>query len=126
MSQFSQPAAATGGIDWNTLNGTLLIVQPTELVKDIKTVQGVRDAVRATITVVDGPHAGETHDDTLVFPKVLQSQLRSRIGQNVLGRLGQGQAKPGQSPPWTLNPGTPQDEQAALAVLTPKLTAADI
>jgi hypothetical protein len=126
MSQFSQPAAATGGIDWSSLNGALLIVQPLEVVHDINTSFGTTDAVRANVTVVDGPHAGDVHDDTLVFPRVLQSQLKSRIGQNVLGRLGQGQAKPGQSPPWTLNPGSSQDEQAALAVLTPKLTAADI
>jgi hypothetical protein len=126
MSQFSQPAEATGGIEWGPLNGALLIIQPTEIVKDIQTVHGLRDAVRATITVVDGTTAGEVHEDTLVFPKVLVSQLKSRIGQNVLGRLGQGAAKPGQKPPWTLNPGSSQDEQAALAVLTPKLTAADI
>jgi hypothetical protein len=126
MSQFSQPAAATGGIDWGSLNGALLIVQPTELVQDIVTSFGPTDAVRANVIVVDGSHAGTHHDDTLIFPKVLKSQLSSRIGQNVLGRLGQGQAKPGQSPPWTLNPAGPADETAAVQVLTPKITSADL
>lgn len=130
MSQFSQPAAASGGIDWASLNGALLIIQPTEVVHDINTSFGPSDAVRANVIVVDGPQANEVYEDTLVFPKILKSQLSSRVGENVLGRLGQGTAKPGQSPPWTLNPGTSQDEQAAIAVLNarqgPKLTAADI
>lgn len=129
MSQFSQPASGSG-IDWAAVNGALLIVQPTEVTEPINTVHGPQTAVRATITVVDGAQAGEVYEDALVFPRVLKSQLSSRIGQNVLGRLGQGVAKAGQSPPWTLNPGNDADEQAALAVLTaqqgPKLTAADI
>ena len=47
--------------------------------------------------------------DTLVFPKLLQSQLRSQIGKKVLGRLGQGSAKPGQSAPWLLNEASADD-----------------
>jgi hypothetical protein len=31
------------------------------------------------------------------------------IGQKVLGRLGQGQGKPGQSAPWLLNEATAED-----------------
>lgn len=129
MSQFSQPAEGTGGIEWGDLNGCLLIIQPSEVVRGITTTFGHKDAVRADVTVVDGPKAGETYPDTLVFPKVLQSQLTSRLGHNVLGRLGQGEGKPGQKPPWKLQPGSSQDEQAAIAVLNaqgPKLTAADI
>lgn len=126
MSQFSPPAAASGGIDWGTLNGCLLIVQPTEIVNQIATSFGPSDAVRANVIIVDGPEAGTHYDDTLIFPKVLKSQLTSKVGQTVLGRLGQGQAKPGQNAPWTLNPAGPADEAAAVKVLTPKITAADI
>jgi hypothetical protein len=125
MSQFAAPAAASG-IDWSELNGRLLIVEPSEIVKDINTNFGVTDAVRANVTVLDGNEAGKKHDDTLIFPRVLQSQLGSRIGQKVLGRLGQGQAKPGQSPPWMLNAATPDDEQKAVAYLSTQFTAADI
>jgi len=125
MSQFATPAASSG-IDWSELNGCLLVVEPSEIVKSISTNLGLTDAVRANVTVVDGAKAGTKYDDTLVFPKVLQSQLNSRIGQKVLGRLGQGQAKPGQSPPWMLNPGSPEDEQKAVAFLSAQLTAADI
>lgn len=125
MSQFSQPAAG-GGIEWASLNGCLLIIQPTENTDPITTVHGPQTAVRANVIVVDGPIAGTTHEDILVFPRVLKSQLSSRIGQNVLGRLGQGQAKPGQNPPWNLQPGTAADEAAAVKLLTPTVTAADI
>ena len=125
MSQFATPAASTG-IEWASLNGRLLIVEPTEVVKGIATNFGTTDAVRATVTVVDGAEAGKKYTDTLIFPKVLQSQLSSRVGQKVLGRLGQGQAKPGQSPPWMLNPGSPEDEQKAQAFLSSTLTSADL
>jgi len=124
-SPFATPAAASG-IDWSELNGRLLVIEPSEIVKDINTNFGVTDAVRANVTVLDGTEPGKKYDDTLIFPKVLQSQLNSRIGQKVLGRLGQGQAKPGQSPPWMLNPATPEDEQKAVAFLSAQLTAADI
>lgn len=125
MTQFSQPAASTG-IEWASLNGALLIIEPVEVVEEINTNFGTTSAVRSNVTVIDGDKAGDVYDDTLVFPKVLQSQLKSRTGQKVLGRLGQGQAKPGQSPPWMLNPATPQDEQAATQWLAQQFTAADI
>jgi len=125
MSQFASPASSTG-IEWSSLNGCLLIIEPTEVVKDIPTNFGVTNAVRATVSVIDGPTAGQAYTDTLVFPKVLQAQITSRLGEKVLGRLGQGQAKPGQSAPWMLNPATPEDEQKAVAFLTPRLSAADI
>ena len=50
-------------------------------------------------------------------PKVLAVQLRPRIGQKVLGRLGQGQAKPGQDAPWVLAEATESDVDVALAFL---------
>ena len=125
MSQFASPATPSG-IEWAALKGSLLVIEPVEVVKGIATSFGTTDAVRATVIVVDGPKAGETYEDTLVFPKVLQAQLSSRVGQKVLGRLGQGQAKPGQSAPWMLLPATPADEQTATKFLASQFTAADI
>jgi len=126
MSQFAAPAAASG-IEWSELNGHLLIVEPREVVKDISTVHGVTDAVRADVTVLDGPQTGKKYEDTLIFPRALKVQLASRVGQKVLGRLGQGQAKPGQNPPWMLAPATPEDEEKGVAYLnTSPFTAADI
>lgn len=89
-------------LDLNALNGALLHITVHELVKGIETSFGVTNAVRVDVAVLDGDHKGETYDDTLVFPRVLQSQLAQDIGDSVLGRLGKGEAKPGKSAPWLL------------------------
>lgn len=107
--QFANPAAPGESVDWQGLSGSLLLIEPTELVQGINTVHGVSNAVRANVTVIDGPQAGQRNEDALIFPKVLQSQVRGKIGQKVLGRLGQGVAKPGMSAPWMLHPATPDD-----------------
>jgi hypothetical protein len=129
MTEFASPASATG-INWADLNGSLLMVDVIEVVRDINTSFGPSNAVRATITVIDTINAGEVYADTLVFPKVLQSQLSPLIGQTVLGRLGQGQAKPGQSAPWMLADPTRDDNTLAAAFIVnqaaDRLTADDI
>jgi hypothetical protein len=122
MTQFADPASATG-LDLKTLHGCLLLVEPHEVATGIPTVHGPSDAVRADVTVLDGDTAGAVATDTLIFPKVLISQLRSRLGRMVLGRLGQGVAKPGQSAPWTLNAATDADRAAADAYLAQRPAA---
>src|SRR5690606_37248083 len=59
-TQFASPATPSG-IEWAPLKGSLLVIEPVEVVKDITTSFGTTDAVRATVTVVDGPKAGETY-----------------------------------------------------------------
>jgi hypothetical protein len=71
--------------------------------------------------VVDGPGAGETFEDSLVFPKLLQSRLRSNVGRKVLGRLTQAPAKNGQNPAWDLEPATSADIAAAQAYLAKRV-----
>jgi hypothetical protein len=114
---FAAPAAPAAGVQWGDHLGALLIFSVKAVETAIPTSYGESDAVRANVAVLDGPHGGTEHEEVLVFPKVLQSQLRSRVGQMVLGRLTQGQGKPGQSPPWMLDAATPQDEQTAAAWL---------
>lgn len=99
---FATPSAPSSGIKWENHKGALLVVEPLSFESGIQTSFGVADAVKANINVIDGPGAGETFDDCLVFPKLLTAQLKNQIGQKVLGRLTQGQAKPGQSAPWLL------------------------
>lgn len=118
--QFSNPASSAG-IEWTAVNGHLLLVSPHSQEHGIVTAYGPADAVRADITDLDAvdPNTGLpfVYEDILVFPKVLQSQLRPKFGGKVLGRLGQGAAKQGQDPPWTLADFTPQDAQRATAYL---------
>ncbi len=107
---FNDPSTSTG-IDWKELHGSLLLFKVHAQEVDIPTVHGSSNAIRADVIVLDGDKEGEVYGDTLVFPKVLQSQLKSSIGSMVLGRLGQGHKKPGQSPPWTLATAEEKDKQ---------------
>lgn len=109
QSPYAAPAAPGGGVDWQNLKGSLLLIKPLGVETDIPTVHGAATAVRATITVLDGADAGTVNDDVLVFPRVMQGQIKSRIGQLVLGRLTQGVAKPGQTAPWQLAEATQAD-----------------
>lgn len=93
-------APSGGGINFEDFTGKLFVVEPLEVEKDIKTIHGVSDAVRANVYVLLGPDKVEEFEDTLIFPKVLQGQTRRKIGSYVVGRLGQGEAKRGQNPPW--------------------------
>jgi len=122
---FAAPAAAGAGIVWADHNGELALIAVHSIEVGIKTAFGDNDAIRADVTFLDGPTKGETYSDTLIFPKVLISQLRSRVGQKVLGRLGQGNAKSGQSAPWLLQEASEADKKIGIAYLNNQLTSAE-
>lgn len=105
---FKAPAEASG-IQWEQHKGRLLLIEPKSVETGISTTYGEKEAVRADVTVIDAPDAPEVFADALIFPGVLISQTRSLIGEKVLGRLSQGQAKSGQKPPWRLNDATDDD-----------------
>lgn len=112
-SPFAAPASAQG-LDYQALLGALLIIEVLTQEHDVSTTYGLKDPIRANITVVDGDHAGTIYEDTLLFPTALVSQLRPNIGSKVLGRLTQGEAKPGQKPPWLL--ASPSDDDTKTAI----------
>lgn len=128
MSAFAQPAAPGEGIQLKDHLGALLLIDVISLETGIATTFGDADAIKADVSVIDGPGSGTDYSETLIFPKVLQSQLKRSVGQKVLGRLGQGQAKPGQSAPWVLNEASAEDiakGEAFLAARTqPTITSA--
>jgi hypothetical protein len=112
------------GVTWEDYKGKLFVVEPLEVEEDIQTVHGITDAVRGNVFVVlakDGSKF-EEFEDTLIFPKVLQSQVRRKIGSLVVGRLTQGEAKRGQNPPWKLAEATEGDLSAAKAFLAGRMT----
>lgn len=113
MSQFASPSAPSGGITWADHKDALLLIEPVSFEAQVQTSFGAADAVKATVSVIEGAGAGETYPDTLIFPKILVSQTKSMVGQKVLGRLAQGQAKPGQSAPWLLSEATAEDIRKA-------------
>src|SRR5918995_305523 len=83
--------------------GHLLLCEPERYVEGIMTQYGVSDAVEGTITILTGPNGPEVIEGARVFQGVLIATLRPAIGRlPVLGRLGLGQAKGNQSPPYLL------------------------
>lgn len=102
-------------VEWEKLEGRLLLVKPLEIEKGINTEYGENDAIRADIVVLDGPDAPEKIDDALVFPRVVQGQIRRNVGTGRfnLGRLGRGEKRPGKSAPWTLLDPTDADKDVA-------------
>jgi hypothetical protein len=120
--QFDDPSDSTG-IDLKTLTGRLLLILPERVEIGIQTVLGPRDATVADVHILDGPEPGSIHRDVFLWPKVLQSQVRSNVGTGryKLGRLGTGTAKPGQNPPWKLDAATDTEKTTARRYLE-KLT----
>lgn len=116
MSPFAKPAAPTGGIDFKQLLGALLVIDVISVEEHVPTVHtkpGEKSpAVKADVYVLDGAQQGEEYPSTLIFPRILQSQLGRSVGQKVIGRLTQGSAKPGQSAPWMLEEATDADNAA--------------
>jgi hypothetical protein len=114
---FATPGTSTG-IKWADIDGALVVAIVHGLEDSINTSFGEKkDVPRIDLHVLDGDDAGEEFIDTLVFPTVLAQQLRRRVGEKVLGRIGQGVAKSGQSAPWMLHPATPEDQKVGAAWL---------
>ena len=111
---FSSPGTAVG-IQWEDYKGALLLFTVKGVETEIPTRYGDSDAVRVAINVLDGANEGDGFADTLVFPKVLQAQLRGSVGGRVLGRLSQGEKKSGQNAPWKLEDPTEADKTLARA-----------
>jgi len=108
-------------VEWADHLGKLLLIWPLAQ-EEVKTADyGEKEAIRADMAVLDGEDGPEELPDILVFPLVLQGQLRKgiRTGKPVLGRLGQGDAKldsrgkEKQKPPWKLFPASDSDRDLA-------------
>lgn len=108
-SPFAAPASASG-VPWAELLGRLLVIEPAKFEPSISTTFGDREAIRATVTVIDQDQP-EAYEDVLIFGLVMLGQLRSKVGQMVLGRLAQNPPKAGQNPAWRLEEATTQDQK---------------
>jgi hypothetical protein len=122
----SDPAASGGEkLPLAELNGALLLIKVNDHLsgdRAVDTVHGRTEPIAADVHVLDGTHKGEVYDDTLIFPKMLVGSLKSKVGEWVAVRLGQGVAKPGKSAPWMFNVCTADDKKVAEAAYA-KLTA---
>jgi hypothetical protein len=107
---FNDPGSGGDQLPIDDLSGALLLVTVHEETPPIDTKFGPSTAIRADVAVLDGKHKGDVYTDTLVFPRVLKSQLRGSVGGKVLGRLGQGENKKG-NPPWQLAAATDAEKE---------------
>ncbi|WP_214322062.1 hypothetical protein [Nonomuraea sediminis] len=115
---FDAPASASG-VKITDYEGQLLLLTPQVVEKDIPTAYGPAEATTVKLAVLDGNDAGLEFEGVKIFQKALQGQLRAKVGTGrmVLGRLGRGTAKAGQSAPWLLADPTEGDKQTARTFL---------
>jgi hypothetical protein len=109
--EFQAPAAGSV-LKPAEVEGHLLVVEPTEYITSMVTQMGDSDAVRCTVHDITDQ---TTHEEVLWFSTVLVGSLRSRIGTMVLGLMGKGVAKPGQTAPWILQDASTSPEAVAKA-----------
>jgi hypothetical protein len=104
-----QPAIPNADDKWTAAehHGNLLLFFPTEIRRGIKTSNGEADAVSCSRLV--NLDTGRILHNTLIFGTALVPNIGGGAPDGVvLGRLSQGEGKPGQSKPWIL---LPHDEQ---------------
>lgn len=104
------------------VEGHLLVVEPLEFRQKVATSMGESDAVVCRVHDIT---AGTTYDDVMWFSRVLVGRLSKRLGQKVLGVMGTGDAKPGQTAPWIIVDAShePKAVEAATAYLTGQVAA---
>ena len=110
MPQFRDPTTGGDKLPLDDLKGSLLLFSVHEQMGEMQTSFGVATPIRADVAVLDGAHKGAAYADALIFPRVLQGNLRGAIGEMVIGRLGKGTAKAGQSAPWILEAASEADK----------------
>jgi hypothetical protein len=93
--------------------GSLCIFEVNEVLEEFVTSMGPGTAVKAAITVVDGPGKGDFYEEALLFGRRVVPQLRSKVGGVVLGTITKGTAKPGQSAPYQIEAATEAQKKMA-------------
>lgn len=117
------------------LEGHLVLFTPTKYVEEVQTSFGESDALMTDVVVFNEDGSVDEHDDVMIFQGALIGTLKRKLKtvhtierdpatgvvtryrdtttRRVLGVLGKGEAKKGQSAPYILMPAS--DEQKAVA-----------
>lgn len=99
-------ASPNGGGDGSKISdelGQAVLIRPTEYVQSMNTAHGVTDAIRADWIVLTGPNQGQARNSSLIFQKVLKSELRAIMGTAkpmMVAVVALGEAKNGNSAPY--------------------------
>jgi len=126
---FDNPGTTTS-IKWADHEGRLVLIWPKEE-KPFEYDGETKNVIEARVVILDAPGGTPVeYSNTVIFPKVMQGQVRGNIGRGRpnLGRVGKGEAKPRQSPPWILIDPNENDKQLAVKFLTGNIAtkAADV
>ena len=117
---FDNPGTTTS-IKWADHEGRLVLIW-AKVEKPFEYDGETKDVIEAKGVILDPPGGGAPieYGTTVIFPRVMQGQIRGNIGRNRpnLGRVGKGEAKPRQSPPWILIDPTEEDKKLAVRFLT--------
>ena len=128
MSNDDPFTSASSGDRITDLDGQLLLITPIGYVEKVDTAFGETDAVDADVVALDGDNGPESFDGMKIFQGALIGVLKRAAKFNndfpagdpktgrpkmLLGRLGRGEAKKGQSAPWILTPPSEDDKQLA-------------
>jgi hypothetical protein len=115
-TDYADPAAGNGdAFKPAEHRGALLLITNIRQEMDVVTEFGTANPIACNVAVLDGDHKGDTFTDTFLFGVALINKLKTFAGTDtkVLARLGQGDAKPGRSAPWILDPATEDDKAIA-------------
>lgn len=114
---FARPKGG-GGSSIKDDMGSLLVVRPTDFLKDYTSSVGTGDVVRADWLVCDGENAGEIREEGMIFNRPLVRELARVIRENpgglFVGRLSLGAREIKGNKPFIFQDFT--DEEHALAV----------
>jgi hypothetical protein len=120
---FDGPGSTTS-IKWSDHEGQLVLIWP-KVEKPFEYDGETKNVIEARVVVLDPPGGTPIeYGTTVIFPRVMQGQVRGNIGRNRpnLGRVGKGEAKPRQSPPWILVDPNENDKKLAVQFLTGNVT----
>lgn len=109
--QFSDPGTSGDHFSTRDHEGALLLVKVTGMEHGIETDYGVKDAVKADVTRLDGDAAQE-FPNALLFSAGLVRVLQGQVGNMILGRLVKVTTKKGRTT-WDLTAASEADKATA-------------
>jgi len=118
--QFSKPGSTSDMFALRDYVDELILFQPLELT-EVNTIYAAdTPMVVCNITVLTGPDEGKQIASAGIFNKLVLGQMKTELGNNVLGRVGRGKAKAGQDAPFLIVDPTKQDLAIAEKFFAPK------
>lgn len=99
LPKFGKPSEIADTVKPAEVDGHLLVVRPRTFHPSVTTRYGEGVAIDVDVLDVD---TGEAFYGCRWFSKVLAATMRDHIGELLLGAMGRGIARGGQSAPWVL------------------------